>query len=164
MDYKLTFEDGSEALMHHGIKGMKWGVWNSETAARYKGASAGGGGGNALLDESIQEKFKDGDIVGAAALAINETGGDPDKATELLVRNGVESSEEAKQAISTALAQADKISNDVETVKRLSDAANHMSEDELNDLRKKAKEEKKQRKEEERQNAKDAGNPLWFLL
>ena len=34
MDYKVTFEDGSEALMHHGIKGMKWGVWNAETAAR----------------------------------------------------------------------------------------------------------------------------------
>ncbi len=164
MDYKLTFEDGSEALMHHGIKGMKWGVWNAETAARYKGASAGGGGGNALLDKRIQEKFKEGDLAGAAALAINETGGDPDEATVLLVRNGVESSEEAKQAINAALAQAEKFSNDVETAKRLSDAANHMTEDELNDLRKKAKEEKKQRKEEERQKAKDAGNPLWFLL
>ena len=35
MDYKFTFEDGSESLMHHGVKGMKWGVWNAETAARY---------------------------------------------------------------------------------------------------------------------------------
>ncbi len=35
--YKFTFEDGSEALMHHGTKGMKWGVWNSETSARYRG-------------------------------------------------------------------------------------------------------------------------------
>lgn len=38
MDYKVTFTDGSEALMHHGIKGMKWGVWNAETAARYNGS------------------------------------------------------------------------------------------------------------------------------
>ena len=38
MEYKLIFEDGSEALMHHGIKGMKWGVWNAETAARYRGS------------------------------------------------------------------------------------------------------------------------------
>ena len=34
--YKLTFEDGSEAyLSHHGVKGMKWGVRNEETKARY---------------------------------------------------------------------------------------------------------------------------------
>ena len=24
MDYKFTFEDGSEAIMHYGVKGMKW--------------------------------------------------------------------------------------------------------------------------------------------
>lgn len=35
MEFKMTFQDGSEALLHSGIKGMKWGVWNSETAARY---------------------------------------------------------------------------------------------------------------------------------
>lgn len=33
--YKFTFQDGSESLMHYGVKGMKWGVWNAETAARY---------------------------------------------------------------------------------------------------------------------------------
>ena len=33
----MIFEDGSESLSHHGIKGMKWGVWNAETAAKYKG-------------------------------------------------------------------------------------------------------------------------------
>ena len=41
MDYKFTFEDGSEALAHHGVKGMKWGVWNAETRAKY--GSAGNG-------------------------------------------------------------------------------------------------------------------------
>ena len=35
MDYRFVFEDGSESLMHHGIKGMKWGVWNAETSKRY---------------------------------------------------------------------------------------------------------------------------------
>ena len=29
----------SNFLMHHGIKGMKWGVWNDETKARYVGGS-----------------------------------------------------------------------------------------------------------------------------
>ncbi len=24
MDYKFTFEDGSEALVHYGVKGMQW--------------------------------------------------------------------------------------------------------------------------------------------
>ena len=39
MEYKITFEDGSEAyLAHHGVKGMKWGVWNEETRARYSNA------------------------------------------------------------------------------------------------------------------------------
>ena len=40
MDYKLTFEDGSEAIAHYGIQGMKWGVWNSETASRYRGGDS----------------------------------------------------------------------------------------------------------------------------
>ena len=39
MDYLLTFEDGSEGLMHHGIKGMKWGVWNAETRRRHLGST-----------------------------------------------------------------------------------------------------------------------------
>ena len=29
MDYKVTFQDGGEALAHHGVKGMKWGVKKS---------------------------------------------------------------------------------------------------------------------------------------
>lgn len=39
MDYRFTFEDGSESLAHFGVKGMKWGVWNAETRARYSGGS-----------------------------------------------------------------------------------------------------------------------------
>lgn len=55
MPYKLTFEDGSSAyLEHHGIKGMKWGIWNAETQARYaeEGKTAPGGG---LSDEDIEK-------------------------------------------------------------------------------------------------------------
>lgn len=43
MLYILTFEDGSSAfLAHHGVKGMKWGVWNEETKARYFKTTKGG--------------------------------------------------------------------------------------------------------------------------
>ena len=36
MPYKIKY---SNELKHHGILGMKWGVWNDETAARYRGSS-----------------------------------------------------------------------------------------------------------------------------
>lgn len=29
MSYKLTFDDGGQVLIHHGVKGMKWGVKKS---------------------------------------------------------------------------------------------------------------------------------------
>ena len=66
MDMIVTFEDGSTAyLEHHGIKGMKWGVWNDETRARRMGgglsirkksgsgeaSSSGGYKGPKLTDE-----------------------------------------------------------------------------------------------------------------
>lgn len=33
-NYKIKFND---TLAHYGVKGMKWGVWNEETQARYRG-------------------------------------------------------------------------------------------------------------------------------
>lgn len=41
MDYVITFQDDSQALMHYGVQGMKWGKWNAETQRRYAGAGNG---------------------------------------------------------------------------------------------------------------------------
>lgn len=38
MELKFTFEDGSEAIAHYGVLGMKWGVRNDETRAKYMGS------------------------------------------------------------------------------------------------------------------------------
>ena len=57
MEYKFTFEDGSEVLAHHGVKGMKWGVRNAETLAKYglsgvgKSVEGGGGGGGIVIED-----------------------------------------------------------------------------------------------------------------
>ena len=60
MEYLVTFDDGSSAfLSHHGTKGMKWGVWNPETAARYAAkAPQGGGGGGIPEDEEDEDQNK----------------------------------------------------------------------------------------------------------
>ena len=41
MEYLISFDDGSSAfLAHHGVKGMKWGVWNDETKSKYGGGDS----------------------------------------------------------------------------------------------------------------------------
>lgn len=64
MDYIVTFVDDSQALMHWGVKGMHWGVWNAETAAKYgqagsSGPGGGGGGGDDDEDEVSDEWLKE---------------------------------------------------------------------------------------------------------
>lgn len=39
-DYIVTMDTGDQYLCHHGTKGMKWGKWNAETAARYAGGTS----------------------------------------------------------------------------------------------------------------------------
>lgn len=39
MDYLGVYLDQRTAISHHGTKGMRWGVWNDETRARYLGLS-----------------------------------------------------------------------------------------------------------------------------
>lgn len=49
--FKFTFEDGSEALAHYGVKGMKWGNWNADTKEKYAQEGITGGGGGYTDDE-----------------------------------------------------------------------------------------------------------------
>ena len=69
MDYIFTFEDGSKALVHHGVKGMKWGVWNSETRARYNAEGinvplGGGGVTEEVVDNATETLEQFGKDVG----------------------------------------------------------------------------------------------------
>lgn len=55
MEYVITFDDGSEAyLAHHGVMGMKWGVRNAETQAKY----AGGTGRAARKQDLRNSRYK----------------------------------------------------------------------------------------------------------
>lgn len=39
MDFKFTFEDGSEAIAHYGVKGMKWRQHKAQQEEDYKNES-----------------------------------------------------------------------------------------------------------------------------
>lgn len=52
----FTFEDGSQALMHYGVLGMKWGVRNEETLRKYLGGHRSER--TVKLDKRYQEKHQ----------------------------------------------------------------------------------------------------------
>lgn len=61
MDYIITFEDGSSAyLEHHGVMGMKWGVRNAETQAKYAGGNGGQVRGNGVAPYARQRRARIG--------------------------------------------------------------------------------------------------------
>ena len=72
-EMKLAFEDGSSGyLVHYGIKGMKWGVWNAETKARYNE--------NPALREERDLKDRENAAITASLSSLAtlaKTGGDP---------------------------------------------------------------------------------------
>ena len=59
MEYLITFEDGSDGyLSHHGVMGMKWGVRNAETQAKYAGGHGRAERRQALKDSRHRENVR----------------------------------------------------------------------------------------------------------
>ena len=76
MEYLVTFDDGSSAfLSHHGTKGMKWGVWNAETKAKYgmNAPQAGGGGGGGVEEEEEDEEDEKAKLLDAEKFGYKNT-------------------------------------------------------------------------------------------
>ena len=77
MELKFTFQDGSEAIAHYGVKGQKWGIWNEDTKRKYgiletNAAGAAGGGGAELDEDDPEELLKKGLIDKETADKIRE--------------------------------------------------------------------------------------------
>ena len=74
MEYKITFEDGTEGYLEHfGVKGMHWGVWNAETRARYlglHGARGGSGAGSSSGYGGLTDKQKKAVKIALASAAV----------------------------------------------------------------------------------------------
>lgn len=90
MEILMAVDDVGEFLEHYGVKGMHWGVWNAETAARYNGKKTnfkGGGGGD--NEDEIEGRLPFGPT-GDDDEAIDE-----DNRPEALYKNGELSKEDA---------------------------------------------------------------------
>ena len=61
MEYAISFSDGSSAyLAHHGVKGMRWGVRNAETLARYAGGKGKSSVGQKIASTKTARRFAAG--------------------------------------------------------------------------------------------------------
>lgn len=55
-DYLVTFQDGSQRLAHHGVKGMHWGEWNDETRQKYLGGTGSSAKGDRLRKKAQKQR------------------------------------------------------------------------------------------------------------
>lgn len=156
MQCKFTFEDGSEAIAHHGVKGMKWGVRNAETLAKYaREGGVGGGGGVPDEQDDLYEK-----LVEIANDPSNQNMRDKNSALidwtvdELKNTDQYKTGEKAVNDLMTA----------VDRTKENYERSNQLTESEKDELRAKAKEENAEKKRKRREEAKEAGNPLWMFM
>ena len=158
---RVKFADDSY-LMHHGIKGMKWGVRNAETLAKYGRNGEGGGGSGAVTDDE-EEKEEQVDwykeMTSIASDPDNKTTYDKTNALAEKALSEVQKTQQYKDAEKTV---SDLMSN-ADKAKDLYEKGSRLSDEERSELRAKAKEEKQEETRKRREAAKEAGNPLWMF-
>ena len=165
MEYRIKFVDGPDTLKHYGVKGMKWGVWNPETTARYmagKPEGLDGGGGGIVDDEPDSEDdgkhLYDTLVDFANDPTTNDFSDFTDKVTALALSQVAESqaAKDGKAAVDDALAAVDK-------ARAYSSAGDNLSESTKESMRQKARAEKQKQTRQKREKAKANGDPLWMF-
>ena len=162
MDYKFTFEDGTETLAHHGVKGMKWGVRNAETLARYSANGEGGGGGAVTDDDEKTEERVDW-YKEIADIANDPNNTSTNAKTNALAEKAIseiqktQQYKDAEKTVNDLMSSADK-------AKDIYEKSNQLSEQERSDLRAQNREQKQEETRKRREAAKDSGNPLWMFV
>ena len=149
---RVKFADDSY-LMHHGIKGMKWGVRNGE----------GGGGSGAVTDDE-EEKEEQIDWYKELITIVNDpnnkTSYDKSIALAKKVLSEAQKTQQYKDAEKTV---SDLVSN-AEKTKDILEKSDRLTDEERAELRAKSREKKKEETKKRREAAKEAGNPLWMFM
>lgn len=159
MDYKFMLEDESEVIAHHGVKGMKWGVRNAETLAKYAREGGAGGGGGVPEEQDEQDDLY-GKLVEIANDPSNQSMGDKNSAIMDLAVGELKNTDQYKtgeKAVNDLMTAMDRTKENYER-------SNQLTESQKDELRAKVKKENAEKKRKRREEAKAAGNPLWMFM
>lgn len=83
MDCLIHFKNGTDAyLAHHGVKGMKWGVWNEETKQKKLGSHSSKREVKRAIKESRKAYNKETGKTGLAAMGAKNIGRETEKVSQ----------------------------------------------------------------------------------
>ena len=159
MQCKVTFEDDSEVIAHYGVKGMKWGVRNADTLAKYA-REGGAGGGGGVPDEQDEQDDMYGKLVEIANDPSNQSMGDKNSAIMDLAVGELKSTDQYKsgeKAVNDLMTAMDRTKENYER-------SNQLTESQKDELRAKVKKENAEKKRKRREEARESGNPLWMFM